>query len=81
MPTFLKLYEIVKIENYINQDYCKRVQVVEVICMALHYVSYDKCHRNFVERFQHLTKIIHKNIIEALQAILRLAPVLHKSRN
>ncbi|XP_071926042.1 uncharacterized protein [Coffea arabica] len=44
--------------------------------MALHCVSHDERHRNLAERFQHSTETIHRNIKEALQAIVRLALIL-----
>ena len=70
VPSFLKLCEILQVGNYINQYYRKRVQAKKTIDMALHYVSHDKQHRNLVERFQHSTETIHRNIMEALQAIV-----------
>ena len=81
VPSFLKLCEILQAGNFIKQDYRKRVQVEEAIRMALHCVSHDERHRNLAERFQHTTETIHRNIKEALQAIMRLAPILIRPRD
>ncbi|XP_027151924.1 putative nuclease HARBI1 [Coffea eugenioides] len=81
VPSFLKLCEILVNGNFIKQDYRKRVQAEEAIGMALHCVSHDERHRNLAERFLHSTETIHRNIKEALQAIVRLAPILIRPRN
>ena len=81
VPSFLKLCEILQAGNFIKQDYRKRVQAEEAIGMALHCVSHDERHRNLAERFQHSTETIHRNIMKALQAIVRLAPIVIRPMN
>ncbi|XP_027061002.1 uncharacterized protein [Coffea arabica] len=73
VDNFLLLCDILKNNNYVPQNYQKRVEIEEALAMALVMVSHSARQRVLAERFNRSTETINRNVREVLRGLCMFA--------
>ena len=71
VDNFMRLCENIVQNNYIPQNPYKYMSIEELLAMTLVMLSHSTCTQVVVERFQHWTETIHRNVAEVFLGLCR----------